>query len=73
MSLVNSLFESINTIAYIGPGADLGLISSVIGLLLTLGASGLFIVLWPIRTLWRKIRGYEDSTMDGAPSEPESV
>jgi hypothetical protein len=73
MSLTNLLIERISYLAYIGPGADLGLISSVIGLLLTLGASGLFIVLWPIRALWRRIRGYEDSAMDGAPSEPETV
>jgi hypothetical protein len=67
------LIETITVVAYIGPGADLGLISSVIGLLLTLGASGLFLVLWPFRTLWRKIRGSEDTMTDGTLSEPESA
>jgi hypothetical protein len=44
-------------LAYIGPGADLSLISSVIGLVLTLGASGVFILLYPFRSLIRRIRG----------------
>jgi hypothetical protein len=43
--------------AYIGPGADLGLISSVVGLALTMGASGLFIVIYPFRSLLRRLRG----------------
>lgn len=43
--------------AYIGPGADLSLISSVIGLVLTLGASGIFILLYPFRAFLRRIRG----------------
>lgn len=46
-------------VAYIGPGADLSLISSVIGLALTMGASCLFMVMWPLRKLWRRIRGLE--------------
>jgi hypothetical protein len=44
-------------LAYIGPGADLSLISSVIGLMLTLGASGVFILLYPFRSMLRRIRG----------------
>jgi hypothetical protein len=44
-------------LAYIGPGADLSLISSVIGLVLTLGASGVFILMYPFRSLWRRLRG----------------
>jgi hypothetical protein len=44
-------------LAYIGPGADLSLISSVIGLVLTLGASGVFILLYPFRAFLRRIRG----------------
>jgi hypothetical protein len=73
MLLNFALLERIGTFAYIGPGADLSLISSVIGLVLTLAASGFFIVLWPFRMLWRRIRGFESSTMDTTLSEPEST
>lgn len=44
-------------LAYIGPGADLALIGSVIGLVVTLGSSTLFLMLWPIRSMWRRVRG----------------
>ncbi|MCC7087447.1 MAG: hypothetical protein IT427_20785 [Pirellulales bacterium] len=54
--------------AYIGPGADLGLISSVVGLALTMGASGLFIVLYPFRSLIRRLRGQQKPVADDASS-----
>ena len=50
--------------AYIGPGADLGLIGSVIGLLLTVGTSLGFMLLWPFRSLIRKIRGTDQKLPD---------
>jgi hypothetical protein len=43
-------------VAYIGPGADLALLSSAIGLVATMGASLTFLVLWPVRWLWRRLR-----------------
>jgi hypothetical protein len=49
--------QMISPLAYIGPGADLALISSVIGLVVTLGSSTLFLMLWPIRSMWRRLRG----------------
>lgn len=60
------ILERIGLFGYIGPGADLGLISSVIGLVITLGASGLFMVLWPFRVLWRKLR-FRSAEEDGTP------
>jgi hypothetical protein len=44
-------------LAYTGAGADLGLISSAIALVFTLGSSLFFIVLWPVRKFWRKLTG----------------
>jgi hypothetical protein len=41
--------------AYIGPGADLALLSSAVGLIATMGASLTFMVLWPVRWLWRRL------------------
>jgi hypothetical protein len=58
-------------LAYIGPGADLSLISSVIGLVLTLGASGVFILLYPFRAFLRRIRGGSKPVADeSTASEP---
>ena len=48
--------QLLSLFAYIGPGADLSLISSVIGLLLTMGSSAVFLALWPLRSLWRRFR-----------------
>jgi hypothetical protein len=56
--------DLLSLFAYIGPGADLGLISSVIGLALTMGASGLFIVIYPFRSLLRRIRGVQKATSE---------
>jgi hypothetical protein len=39
-----------------GAGADLGLISAAIGLLLTLGSSFFFLLFWPLRVFLRKLR-----------------
>jgi hypothetical protein len=62
---VNILADhAVSLFAYIGPGADLGLISSVIGLALTVGASGLFIVLYPVRSLLRRLRGQPKASDD---------
>ncbi len=77
MCMDASLFDLLNAhttglFAYIGPGADLGLISSVIGLALTLGASGMFLVLWPFRSLWRRMRGVQKPTSDDSMSKPET-
>jgi hypothetical protein len=62
--------QSASLLAYIGPGADLGLISSVIGLLLTLGASTFFVLLYPIRTMWRKLRGQNKPLSEDTAEEP---
>jgi hypothetical protein len=41
---------------YIGPGAGLGLIGALIGLLLALGGALTFVVAWPLRLLFRKTK-----------------
>ncbi len=51
----DSLGQLSPLVAYIGPGADLALLSSAIGLLATMGASITFLVLWPIRWLFRRL------------------
>lgn len=42
--------------AYIGPGAGLTLIGAVWGLVLAVVAALSFIVLWPLRRVWRRAR-----------------
>lgn len=41
-------------LAYVGPGAGVSLIGSVIGLLLTLGTAVWVIVFWPLRAMLRR-------------------
>jgi hypothetical protein len=53
-------------VAYIGPGADLALISSAIGLIATMGASLTFLVLWPFRLLWRRLSALTKPAKDDA-------
>lgn len=43
-------------LAYVGPGAGLGLLSALIGLLLAVGSAAGFILLWPLRSLLKKLR-----------------
>lgn len=50
---ISATFESI---AYIGPGAGLSLGGALLGLLLAFLTALGFTLLWPIRTLYRKIR-----------------
>ena len=41
-------------LAYIGPGAGLGLLGALIGLVLAVGSALGFVILWPLRALLRK-------------------
>lgn len=47
---------------YIGPGMSGGLFAAVLGILLSLFMS-LFAILWyPVKKIYRKIRGYKQPT-----------
>lgn len=41
-------------LGYIGPGAGLGLLGALIGLFLAVASAVGFIVLWPLRALFRR-------------------
>ena len=41
-------------LGYIGPGAGLGLLGALVGLFLAVASAVGFIVLWPLRALFRK-------------------
>jgi hypothetical protein len=43
--------------AYIGPGAGLGLVGSLLGWLLGILLVAFAILAWPLRMLWRRVRG----------------
>jgi hypothetical protein len=47
----------IDLLAYIGPGSGLELVGAMIGLLVTLGTSASFVLLYPIRKFIRSRRG----------------
>jgi len=50
--------------AYVGPGAGLSLLGAFWGLLLAVAAALGFVILWPLRRLWRRDRAKE---IDRAP------
>jgi cytosine/uracil/thiamine/allantoin permease len=49
--------------AYVGPGAGLSLLGAFWGLLLAVGAALGFVILWPLRRLFRRERGQEVPTL----------
>jgi membrane protein implicated in regulation of membrane protease activity len=59
--------------AYVGPGAGISLIGSTIGLLVALGMAIGFVVIWPLRALFRR-RGQpsEASVAQGRSEAAES-
>jgi membrane protein implicated in regulation of membrane protease activity len=61
--------------AYIGPGAGLSLLGAFWGLLLAVGAALGFVILWPLRRMFRRDRAKElDRTAAGEPAgEPIRV
>ena len=56
--------QSIGQIGYVGPGAGLGLLGALVGLVVA-GFSALsFIIWWPLRQLLRKRQGQSTGTPD---------
>lgn len=51
-------------LAYVGPGAGLGLLGALIGLFLAVGSALGFVILWPLRKLFRKRKPIADNHVD---------
>lgn len=51
--------------AYVGPGAGLGLMGALIGLMIAVLGAVSFVVLWPLRMLFRKREVAEAGSSDG--------
>jgi hypothetical protein len=56
--------------AYIGPGAGLSVLGSLWAILVGLVIALFAILTWPIRILWRRLRGVRKP--DSAPAEPKA-
>jgi hypothetical protein len=56
-------------LAYIGPGTGLELVPQFLALLAFAGTAVLAVLLWPITTLWRMIRGKKPGA-EAAPANP---
>lgn len=59
--------------AYVGPGAGLSALGAVWGLIAAVGTAVVFVLLWPIRALLRRVRGRrpaEAQPQAPAPHEP---
>lgn len=52
--------------AYVGPGAGLSLVGAFWGLLVAIFAAFAFVILWPIRRLYRRRRGAQPATRQTA-------
>ena len=59
------LLASANAAAYIGPGAGLSVLGSLWALLVGVALALFAILSWPLRILWRRLRGKrKDATVD---------
>ena len=43
-----------STLAYIGPGAGISVLGSLLGILVTIGLAMVAIIMWPIRKMMKK-------------------
>jgi len=62
LTVIAALFFPGTAMAYVGPGAGLTLIGSLIGLVIAILTALGIILYWPVRTLIRRIRGKRAST-----------
>ena len=63
------MFTTIGTfglLGYIGPGAGLGLLGALVGLFLAVASAVGFIVLWPLRALFRKRKQEQTARLNAA-------
>lgn len=56
LTLTTILLAPASALAYVGPGAGLGLLGALWGLLAALGVALMFILAWPVRRLLRSRR-----------------
>jgi uncharacterized membrane protein len=62
--------------AYIGPGAGITFIGALVGVVLAVASAVGFILFWPFRRAWRRMKGKKESTEaakshDTPPAEEE--
>lgn len=74
--LAAAVLLSTPTMAYIGPGAGISVLGSLLGILATIVVAIAAIVMWPLRKALKKRRqasaGTDEPTPDGAPAINET-
>ena len=58
------LLASGGAIAYVGPGAGISVLGSLLGILVTIGVALLAIIMWPIRKMMKKRKAANNSETD---------
>lgn len=58
--------------AYIGPGAGVSVVGSLLNTVIVVVLALLAILLWPLRLLWRKLRARKPAQSPKNPATPES-
>lgn len=59
--------------AYIGPGAGASLAGSLLGVLAAIGTAIAVVLFWPLRLIYKKIRGHRPTTNTAATAEESSA
>jgi hypothetical protein len=59
--------------AYIGPGAGASLASSLLGVLAAIGTAIMVVLFWPLRLIYKKIRGNRPASDNTATANESSA
>ncbi len=65
LAVMFAAFASAPAEAYVGPGAGISLIGSTIGLLVAIVMAFGIVIIWPLKTLFRRRAQAADGAVDG--------
>jgi hypothetical protein len=69
---MGELSQVVALVGYVGPGSGITLIAALIGVLAAVGSALLFVILWPLRMLRRKMKQAKQTDDESAGAGVES-